>query len=71
MTAILRELAALLFSTAILITGNGLINTLLPVRAEIEASSTLAHSPSGIDVSSSFSPSTRSFASPPQYQCWR
>ena len=41
MTATLRQLAALLFSTAILITGNGLINTLLPVRAEIEAFSTL------------------------------
>ena len=41
MTATLRQLAALLLSTAILFTGNGLINTLLPVRAEIEAFSTL------------------------------
>ena len=41
MTSTLRQLTALLFSTAILITGNGLINTLLPVRAEIEAFSTL------------------------------
>ena len=41
MTATLRQLAALLFSTAILFTGNGLINTLLPVRAEMEAFSTL------------------------------
>ena len=41
MTTTLRQLAALLFSAAILITGNGLINTLLPVRAEIEAFSTL------------------------------
>ncbi len=42
MTTILRQLAALLFSTAILVTGNGLFNTLLPVRAEIEAFPTLA-----------------------------
>ena len=41
MTTTLRQLAALLLSTAILFTGNGLINTLLPVRAEIEAFSTL------------------------------
>ena len=41
MTATLRQLAALLLGTAILFTGNGLINTLLPVRAEIEAFSTL------------------------------
>ena len=41
MTTTLRQLAALLLSTAILITGNGLINTLMPVRAEIEAFSTL------------------------------
>ena len=41
MTSRLRQLGALLLSTAILITGNGLINTLLPVRAEIEAFSTL------------------------------
>ena len=37
MTTTLRQLTALLFGTAILFTGNGLINTLLPVRAEIEA----------------------------------
>ncbi len=41
MTTTLRQLGALLLSTAILITGNGLINTLLPVRAELEAFSTL------------------------------
>ena len=41
MTTTLRQLAALLLSTAILFTGNGLTNTLLPVRAEIEAFSTL------------------------------
>ena len=41
MTTTLRQLGALLLSTAILITGNGLINTLLPVRAEIEGFSTL------------------------------
>ena len=41
MTTTLRQLTALLFGTAILFTGNGLINTLLPVRAEIEAFSTL------------------------------
>lgn len=37
----LRHLGALLLSTAVLLTGNGLINTLLPVRAEIEGFSTL------------------------------
>ena len=41
MTSTLRQLSALLLSTAILITGNGLVNTLLPVRAEIEAFTTL------------------------------
>ena len=41
MTTTLRQLTALLLSTAILMTGNGLINTLLPVRAEMEAFSTL------------------------------
>ena len=41
MTSTLRQLSALLLSTAILITGNGLINTLLPVRAEIESFTTL------------------------------
>ena len=41
MTTTLRQLGALLLSTAILMTGNGLVNTLLPVRAEIEAFSTL------------------------------
>ncbi len=40
MTSTLRQLSALLLSTAILITGNGLINTLLPVRAEIETFTT-------------------------------
>ena len=35
------------------------------------SASTVAHSSSGIEVSSSFVPSTRSFASPPQYQYWR
>ena len=41
MTTTLRQLGALFLSTAILITGNGLINTLMPVRAEIEGFSTL------------------------------
>lgn len=36
-----RQMGALLLSTAILMTGNGLISTLAPVRAEIEAFSTV------------------------------
>ena len=41
MTHTLTQLSALLFSTAILITGNGLITALLPVRAELESFETL------------------------------
>ena len=41
MKTTLRQLGALLLSSAILITGNGLINMLLPVRAELEAFSIL------------------------------
>src|SRR5690606_41953696 len=35
------------------------------------SSSTVFHSSAGMLVSSSLLPSTRSLASPPQYQCWR
>ncbi|HSS63395.1 MAG TPA: MFS transporter, partial [Gammaproteobacteria bacterium] len=41
MTRSIAPVAALLLSVAILLTGNGLQGTLLPVRAQLEAFSTL------------------------------